>query len=182
MRGCARSVDGARPSNVTKKNQRSADGQAPQCNEEAGRGRRLGAEKILRPLVGLTKRSVEAVTKKKAKKHRSYHCPSRREVADQIPRDLGEMGAKAKTSKKDWKWQRGVTSHPVSEGHWKKSHLTVWRWESEKAQKVGAFQLMVFGTMSPPMALRWESQAGWGACGWSITTRSCGLPVPPQES
>ena len=39
---------GARPSYVTKENQRSADGQAPQCNEEAGRGRRLGAEKILR--------------------------------------------------------------------------------------------------------------------------------------
>ena len=38
------------------------------------------------------------------KKHRSYHCPSWREVADQIPQDLG---AKAKTSKKDWKRQRG---------------------------------------------------------------------------
>ena len=119
------------------------------------------------------------MTKKEAEKHRSYHCPSWREVADQIPQDLGEMGAKAKTSKKDWKWQRGVTSHPVSEGDWKKSHLTVWRWESEKAKKVGVFQLKVFGTMSPPMALRWESQAGGArAAGrWCrpITTRRCGL-------
>ena len=28
--------------------ERSVDGQAPQCNEEAGRGRRLGAEKMFR--------------------------------------------------------------------------------------------------------------------------------------
>ena len=107
------------------------------------------------------------MTKKKAEKHRSYHCPSRREVADQIPRDLGEMGAKAKTSKKDWKWQRGVTSHLVSEGHWKKSHLTVWRWESEKhisgSIPVDGFRNHVAADGSP---LGVSSR--WGACGWSV--------------
>ena len=36
------------------------------------------------------------------------------------------------TSKEDWKWQRGITSHPLSEGKWKKSHLSVHWWESEK--------------------------------------------------
>ena len=44
------------------------DGQAPQCNEEAGRGRRLGCRKGCTTMVGQTKRSVEDVTKKKARR------------------------------------------------------------------------------------------------------------------
>ena len=60
-------------------------------------------------LVGQTKRSVRDVTKKKAQ--RSIACVTTRV-------------ASGKTSKKYWKWQRGMKSHPPSEGNWKKSHLT----------------------------------------------------------
>ena len=39
---------GANQSCASKADQRSLDRQAPKCDEEAGRGRRLDAEKILR--------------------------------------------------------------------------------------------------------------------------------------
>ena len=99
MRGCARSVDGARPSNVTKKHQRSADGQAPQCNEEAGRGRRLGAEKILRPLVGLTKRSVEAVTKEEGEEAQIVSLSVKEGSRRPDPTRLGRNGSKGEDLK-----------------------------------------------------------------------------------
>ena len=43
---------------------------------------------------------------------------------------------RAKISQKDWKWQRGLTSHTPGEGRWKKGHLTVRKWESEKHKKL----------------------------------------------
>ena len=37
-------------------------------------------------------------------KHRLYHCP--------------KWEQKAGTSKKEWKWQRGIVPHPLSESQW----------------------------------------------------------------
>ena len=37
------------------------------------------------------------------------------------PGDVKEMG----TGKKDWKWQRGITTHSMSESKYTKSHLSV---------------------------------------------------------
>ena len=39
---------GANPSRFAKKDQRSVDRQAPTCDEEGCRGRRMGVEKIMR--------------------------------------------------------------------------------------------------------------------------------------
>ena len=33
------------------------------------------------------------------------------------------------------KWQRGITSHPLDEGIWRKSHLTVCSWGSQKSKR-----------------------------------------------
>ena len=85
-----------------------------------------------------------------------------------VPRKLGNWEQRAKTSKKDWKWQRGIASHPLAEGRWKNSHLTVRMWESEKHAQVGASQSKVSGTALPPMALCWELTSKWSACGWSV--------------
>ena len=87
-----------------------------------------------------------------------YHFPWWKEVRNQIPEDLGKWEQSSKTSKKDWMWQRGITSHPLSEDPWKKSHLTVWRWESE-TPKSWAFQSKVSGPTLPPMVFCWEYQA-----------------------
>ena len=39
---------GVNPSCAAKDDQRSVDGQAPTCDEETGRGRRMSAKKIVR--------------------------------------------------------------------------------------------------------------------------------------
>ena len=36
-------------------------------------------------------------------KHRLYHCPSWKDVRNQIPEDVGKWEQRAKTSKNDWK-------------------------------------------------------------------------------
>ena len=70
-------------------------------------------------------------------------------------------------SKKDWKWQREITSHPLSEGHWKKSHLTVRSWESEEHKRwdipVEGFRNRVAtdGSLLGVSGKR-------SACGWSV--------------
>ena len=49
-------------------------------------------------------------------KHRLYHCPCWKDIRRQIPVELRKWEQRATTSKKDWKWQRGITTHPLSEG------------------------------------------------------------------
>ena len=65
-------------------------------------------------------------------KHRLYHCPSQREVRNQMPEGLGKWEERAKTSQEDWKCKRGIKSPSLSEGSWRKSHLTVRRRASHK--------------------------------------------------
>ena len=50
------------------------------------------------------------------------------------PRRAGEMGAKGQTVERK---QRGITAHTLSESNWRKSHLLVQRWESEKHMSWG---------------------------------------------
>ena len=38
-------------------------------------------------------------------KHRLCHCPSWRELRNQIQEGFGKWEQRAKTSKEDWKWQ-----------------------------------------------------------------------------
>ena len=42
------------------------------------------------------------------------------------------MEQQAKTSKKEWKWQRGIVEHPLSESQWNRGHFSLRKWESEK--------------------------------------------------
>ena len=41
------------------------------------------------------------------------------------------MGAKEKTSK-EWKWQRCIVTHPLSESQWNRVHFSIIKMESEK--------------------------------------------------
>ena len=45
--------------------------------------------------------------------------------SDGRPEAFRKWEEKGKTSKKEWKWQRGIVEHPLSESQWRK-------WESEK--------------------------------------------------
>ena len=175
MRGAERrSVDGANPSHAAEEDQRIVDRQAPQCDEETGRGRRMEYRKDYTTLVGLTKRIVEAVTKKKARrKHRLYHCPSWKEVRNQIPEGLVKWKQTAKT-KKNWKWRRCIPPHPLSERHRRNRHLTARKESGKVSKKTWACQLTASRTMLPPMALCCEYRADgvpavgqW--CSWTVT-------------
>ena len=45
-------------------------------------------------------------------KQRRYHCPEWRAVRRDIPEGFRKWEQKSKTSKKDWKWQRGCSRAP----------------------------------------------------------------------
>ena len=48
-------------------------------------------------------------------KHKLYHCPEWHEVRREIPEPFRKWEPKARISKKEWKWQRGIVAHPLSE-------------------------------------------------------------------
>ena len=56
-------------------------------------------------------------------KHRLYHCPEWYEVRREIPEAFRKLEQKARTSKKEWKWQRGIVVHPLSESQWNRGHF-----------------------------------------------------------
>ena len=65
------------------------------------------------------------------------------------PERLENLEQRPKTSKKYWKWQRGISLHPLSEGEiGGTSQLSVKRWELLKKTKVGVWQSKVSGTVS----------------------------------
>ena len=47
-------------------------------------------------------------------KHRLYHCPEWNEIRREIPEAFRMWEQKARTSKEEWKWQRGIVTHRLS--------------------------------------------------------------------
>ena len=43
-----------------------------------------------------------------------------------------KLEQKARTSKKEWRWQRGIVEHLLSGSEWNREHFSVRKWESEK--------------------------------------------------
>ena len=60
------------------------------------------------------------------------HCPEWHAVRREIPEAFRKWERKAKMSKKEWKWQRGIVAHPLSESQWNRGHFSMRRWEFEK--------------------------------------------------
>ena len=71
-------------------------------------------------------------------KLRLYHCPEWNEVRREMPEAFIKWEQKTKTSKKEWKWQRGIVTHPLSESQWNRGHFfSMKKWESEKHKSWG---------------------------------------------
>ena len=70
-------------------------------------------------------------TEEGTEKQRLYHCPKWDEVRREIPEAFRRMEQKARTSN-DWKWQRGIVVHPLSDSQWNRGHFSMRKWESEK--------------------------------------------------
>ena len=52
-------------------------------------------------------------------KHRPYHCPEWYEVRREILEVFRKLEQKTRTSKEEWKWQRGIVGHHLRWKSWK---------------------------------------------------------------
>ena len=53
------------------------------------------------------------------------------------PEAFRKWEQKAGTSKKEWKWRRGIVKHPLSESQWNRGLFSIKKWESEKHKSWG---------------------------------------------
>ena len=104
---------------------------------------------------------------KYTEKHRLYHCPEWHEIRREIPETFRKWEQRAKTSKEEWKWQRGIVAHPLSESQWNGGNFRMKIWESEKHQswrmQVEGFR----GHVATDGSLRGKG-GKCGACGWAV--------------
>ena len=54
-------------------------------------------------------------------------------------RSFQEVGANNRTSKEEWKWQRGIVEHPLCGSQRNRDHFSMRKWESEST-RAGACQ------------------------------------------
>ena len=121
---------GANPGDVAKEDGRHMDGYAPQCGEEAGCERRMGAEKTCMTLVGQTKRRANDVEKIK-RERQAQVVPLPSTAGNE---KLRKWEQRAKTSISNGKEaSRRILSAEATGG----SHLSVRRRESEKHRSWG---------------------------------------------
>ena len=102
--------------------------------------------------------SAKHVTKRKAqKKHMLYHCPEWNEVRREIPEAFRKWEQKARTSQKEWKWQRGILTHTLGDSQWNRRHFSILR-----SPRVGACQ------KKGSKATLQLTAGKWRACGLSV--------------
>ena len=102
-----------------------------------------------------------------AEKHRLYHCPEWHLIRREIPDAFREWEQTARPPKKEWKWQRGVVTHPLSESQWNREHFSVTKWEFEKHRSWGTPAEGFKGHVATDGSLL-GTAGKWGACGWSV--------------
>ena len=99
-------------------------------------------------------------------KHRLYHCPEWYEVRREIPQVFRTLEQKARTSK-EWKWHRGMVTHPLSESQWNRGHFSMERLESEK-HKSWCMPAEGFKGQVVTDGFLLGNDGKWGACGWAL--------------
>ena len=100
-------------------------------------------------------------------KHRLDHCPEWYEVRRESPEVFRKLEQKARTPKKEWKWQRGIVEHPFSGSQWNRDHFNMTKWESEKHKSWGLPAEGFRGHVATDGSLL--GIAGkWKTCGWAV--------------
>ena len=99
----------------------------------------VGCRKDFTTLAGRTSESREAV---KTGEERSPGCTTVRERPD--PRDIGEMGVEGENVEGGFEMTKRNYTGLCREDKWRKSHLSVRRWEFGKSTKDGECQLKGF--------------------------------------
>ena len=109
-------------------------------------------------------------------KHRLHHCPEWYEVRREIPKVFRKLEQKAKTSKKEWKWQRGIVEHHLSGSQWNRA-ISLWESGSLRSTRAAICQQKASRGTSPLTALCWETLASgkhvvgqwyYGALAWDV--------------
>ena len=100
-------------------------------------------------------------------KHRLYHCSEWYEVRREIPEAYRKWEQKARTSKKEAKWQRSIVTHALCESQWNRSHFSMKKWESEK-HKNWSMPTEEFKGHVATDGSELGRAGKWGACGWSV--------------
>ena len=100
-------------------------------------------------------------------KNRLYHCPEWYEVRREIPEPFRKWEQKTRTSKKEWKWQRGIVVHFLSESQWNRGHFSVTKWESGKHKSWGMAVEGLKGHVGTNGSLLGKT-GKWRACGWAV--------------
>ena len=91
-------------------------------------------------------------------KHRLYHCSEWHEIRREILEAFRKWEQNVRTSKKEWKWQRGIVTHPLSESQWNRSCFSMTKWKSEE-HKSWSMPAEADGSL-PGKAGKWKA-SGW---------------------
>ena len=100
-------------------------------------------------------------------KQRLYHCPGWNEVRRQISEACRMWEQKTRTSKKEWKWQGGIVTHPLGQSQWKRGRFSIEKWESEKHKNWGMPVEGFKGHVATDGSLL-GADGKCGACSWSV--------------
>ena len=113
--------------------------------------------------------SVKLVTKKKAQKSTGSTIARHGAKSDGRSQSFSRSGSKKREpQRKEWKWQRGVVAHPLSESQWNRVYFSMKKWESEKHKNLGGLAAEGFkGHVATDGSLL-GAAGKWGACGWSV--------------
>ena len=92
------------------------------------------------------------------------------------PRGLQRVRLKAKTSKKEWKWQGGIVTHLLSGSQWNRGYFMMKKIGSPRSTRIGAYQQKASRDMLPRIAPCKEERASgervvglW--CSWIVMRR-----------
>ena len=102
-------------------------------------------------------------------RHRRNHCPEWYEVRREIPEAFHseKWEQRARTSKEEWQWQRGIVAHPLSESQWNRRHFSMKKWESEKHKGWGMPAEGFKGHVATDGS-HFGTAGKWSARGWSV--------------
>ena len=98
---------------------------------------------------------------KGTEKHRPHYCAEWQGIRREIPEAFSMWEQNSRTSKKEWKWQRGIVAHPLSESQWNRSQFSMTKWESEKHTSWLNASRRLQGPRRHSSGYRWRVESMW---------------------
>ena len=99
-------------SSLAKESEDGLDRKASQCGQKDLLGRRTQKRPFDTGWLGVSQCQA-CQMEESTEKHRLYHCSEWHEIMREILEACRKWEQKARTSKKEWKWQRGIVAHPA---------------------------------------------------------------------